>query len=118
MSLFDQWSTDLQKTFKSLSESANCKPVEVMGDLVSAEAKIAEKMIHQQNRYLTDSVSQFNKHVMDLMANQNPMAAVGAHYNFFCEQQVKANSQYLLSLDLMGEAKNLLTEKMKTVLAR
>lgn len=118
MSLFDQWSTDLQKTLKSLSESANWKPVEVMGDLASSEAKIAEKLIHQQGRYLSDSVSQFNKHLMDMMSKTDPVAVAEANYSFFCDQQVKASSQYLSALDLMGEAKALMTEKLNTVFTR
>lgn len=114
MSLFDQWSTDLQKTFKTLSESANWKPAEVVGDLASAEIKIAEKIMHHHNRYLSDSVSQLSKHAMDLMTKTDPMAMAQAQYSFFCEQQVKANSQYLSTLDLMGEAKTVMTEKMNT----
>lgn len=118
MSLFDQWSTDLQKTFKTLSESANWKPVEVMGDLASSEAKIAEKLVHQQSRYLTDSVSQFSKHMMDMMSKTDPVAVAEANYSFFCDQQVKASSQYLSALDLMGEARELMTEKMNSVFTR
>ncbi|OOV88503.1 hypothetical protein [Oceanospirillum linum] len=118
MSLFDQWSSDLQKTFKSLSESANWKPAEVMGDLASSEAKIAEKLVHQQSRYISDSVSQFSKHMMDMMSKTDPVVAAEAHYSFFCDQQVKASSQYLSVLDLMGEARELMTEKVNTAFTR
>lgn len=118
MSLFDQWSTDLQQTLKTLSESSNWKPAEVMGDLAASEAKIAEKMLHQNNRYLTDSLSQINRHLADVMAQRDPMAVAQANYSFFCDQQVKASSQYLATLDLVAEAKNLMMDKMNTAFAR
>ena len=118
MSLFDQWSTDLQKTFKSLAESANWKPAEVMGDLAASEAKIAEKLLHQQNRYMSDSFSQLSKHLVDLMTKKDPLAVAEANYSFFCEQQVKASSQYLSALDLVSEARDLMTEKMNTAFTR
>ncbi len=118
MSLFDQWSSDLQKTFKSLSESANWKPVEVMGDLASSEVQIAEKLVHQQSRYVSDSVSHFSRYIMDLMSKTDPVTAAEAHYSFFCDQQVKASSQYLSMLDLVGEARDVMTEKINVAFTR
>lgn len=118
MSFFEQWVTECQKTAKTLNESTNWQPVEAVNELVAGKAKIAEKMLQQQARYLSSCTDELGQHYVALTKKTDPVAAVEANYSFFCEQQVKANSHYLNVLDLAGEAKTLVDQQVNKVFAR
>lgn len=118
MNFFDQWVNECQKAAKTFTEAANWQPYEAFNQLVSEKTQVAEKIMQQQTRFLSDSAEQFSKHCASLVQQTDPAVAVESNYSFFCEQQVKTSSHYLKTLDLTNEITELSDQQLKKVFTR
>lgn len=118
MSFFDKWLSDFQNTLKTLNDATNWQPVEAMSSLATSEIKVAEKLVQQQSQFFAENADALGKHWSALASKADPIAALEANYSFFCEWQIKANSQYLATLDTLTEAKELIDQHLPKVFAR
>ncbi|OPX55460.1 Phasin protein [Oceanospirillum multiglobuliferum] len=118
MSFFDKWLSDFQNTLKTMNDATNWQPIEAMSSFATSEVKVAEKFVQQQNQFFTENTEALSKHWAALIGKTDPVAAFEANYSFFCEWQVKANSQYLATLDTLTEAKELIDQHLPKVFAR